>query len=177
MTAYAAPPQKSGMPGWLIAIIVVVVLLVAMIAVFVVLAMVGVRRYVKVAKTAEALNSVSSIARTAASEYDANEKLCRSASHPVPTSMSLVSGKKYQSQPSDWNSDPPDTGFKCLNFEIGTPQYYQYDYKLSSPDSFEAIAHGDLDGNGVSSEFKLGGRVASGVVVIAPNVTQTNPDE
>ena len=81
------------------------------------------------------------------------------------------------SSPSDWSNDPADTGFTCLKFDQSSPQYYQYDYKLDSPTTFTAIAHGDLNGDGVTSEFTMKGNIVGTDVIVDPNVTRIRPDE
>lgn len=173
----APPPQRSGMPGWLIGVLVAVGLLVVMVSVMAMLAWYGVRKYLAASKTAEALNGVGMIARDAESSYAANGTLCKSATSPVPASMMAVAGHKYMSNPSDWTHDPADTGFTCIGYEMSYPQYYQYDYERTASDSFVAYARGDLDGNGVTSEFSDRGDVVSGTVVVDPSVKQTNPNE
>ncbi|HEY1954307.1 MAG TPA: hypothetical protein VGH28_01815 [Polyangiaceae bacterium] len=172
----APPPQKSGMPGWLIGILVALALVVVLCGIMGILAVYGVHKYLAAAKTAEALSSVMSMANEGDSAYGRNGALCKSASSPVPASMSAVAGHKYMSNPAEWTSDPADTGFPCLGFEMMSPQYYQYDYKQTSPDSFIAVAHGDLDGDGVTSEFSITGTVVSGSVELG-TVTQKNPEE
>ena len=170
-------PRSSGIAGWLIGLLVTLFLLVFVIGVLAILAIFGVRRYIAASKTAEALNGVGSIARDAESGYATKSTLCKSASSPVPASMAAIAGRKYMSNPSEWTSDPADTGFTCLGYEMSWPQYYQYDYKQLSPDAFVALAHGDLDGDGVSSEFSENGRVLGGAVVLDTTVTQKNPEE
>ena len=171
------PPKKSGFPVWAIVLIVVALFLILVIVILGVLAMHGVRRYTMLSKTAEATATVGSIALDAERAYDADEKICDSASSPVPKSMTDVRGKKYMSTASDWSADSPkNAGFSCIKFEMSTPQYYQYDYKKTGADAFKAIAHGDLDGNGVSSEFAMTGKVSAGSVTLEPIVT-TNAEE
>ena len=173
----APPPQRSGMPGWLVGVLVAVALLVFMLGVMGILAWYGVRKYIAASKTAEALNGVGMIARDAESSYAADGVLCKSATSPVPSSIAAVAGRKYMSNPSEWTRDPADTGFTCLSYEMSYPQYYQYDYERTAPDSFVAYARGDLDGNGVTSEFSERGDVVSGTVVVDPSVKQTSPNE
>ena len=66
------------------------------------------------------------------------------------------------------------------------PQYYQYDYQETGTtgaanDKFDAIAVGDLDGNGTTSSFTLSGKLdtSNGVVGVhlAPNIAEVLPDE
>ncbi|MBX3199925.1 MAG: fimbiral protein pilA [Labilithrix sp.] len=158
---------------------VVLLVLVGIIGVLAVLGIYGTRKYIANAKTAEARNAVAMMARDAAAAYEssdepgASRELCPSARAPVPASVLDVSARKYMSSPSDWSGDP---GFSCLGFEMSTPQYYQYDYK-NAVDGFTAIARGDLDGDGVLSSFVLAGHVQGGLVVVAPTIVETNPEE
>lgn len=141
------------------------------------LATAGVRRYISAAKTAEAINEVGVLANDGATAYASHKAPCKSASHPVPAAITAIQARAYVSTAADWTADPPDTGFSCLSFELKTPQYYQYDYQLVAPDTFEAIARGDLNGDGVTSEFSLHGRVVGGVVELDPRVAKIRPEE
>ncbi len=157
-----------------------------------------VKRYMNASKAAEARNSLNEIGRDAASAYETERmpttllapgasglvenQLCASASKTVPANASDIAAKKYMSMPTEWTSDPPDTGFTCLRFIMDAPQYYMYGYSRTGKgsaegDSFTATARGDLDGDGVLSRFELTGKVQSHAVVVAPNVTETNPTE
>lgn len=168
---------KSGIPVWLIVLLVVLVMIVAIVAILGVLAVVGVRKYLSAAKTAEALNGVNQIALDADRVYAEDGKLCESASSPVPASITQVSGKKYLSAVSDWEVDKSKhAGFDCLKFTMEAPQYYQYDYK-KTPTGFVAFARGDLDGNGVASEFSKSGKLMGTSLVLDTEVTQKNPTE
>jgi hypothetical protein len=98
----------------------------------------------------------------------------------------MVQAKKYQSSPAEWQREASaNAGFACLKFEMSSPQYYQYDYRRvgsasgrAAGDSFHAIAHGDLNGDGVESTFDLEGHItAVGVVALSTTVAQTNPTE
>jgi hypothetical protein len=63
------------------------------------------------------------------------------------------------------------------------PQYFQYAYETtgdgSSPGhSFVVRAHGDLDGDGVTSLFSLRGKIAAGgSVEFDPQLTELRADE
>ncbi len=178
---------KKGMPTWLIVVLVVVAFAVVLLGTMGVLATFGVRKYLAAAKGAEALNGVRQIAMSAQSSYDPARgpaALCSSASSPVPSSIAAVTGKKYQSSPSDWQVDAPTKGgFACLGFEMTAPQYFQYDYRLVGKgtdvgDEFHAIARGDLDADGITSVYDLSGKIASpDHLVLATAPVVTNPNE
>ena len=67
---------------------------------------------------------------------------------------------------------------------MNEPQYYMYSYVSDGDETgavgqtFTATAEGDLNGDGVSSKFELPGAIqAGGVVAIAPNIAETDPEE
>ncbi len=173
--------------------LVELMIVVAIIGILAALAIYGVNRYVKNSKSAEAKEMLGRIAKDAVGAFDRenmegavlsagasasiNHRLCDSAS-PVPGSV--PAGAKYQSAVADWGGDG-STGWKCLQFSVTGPQYFQYDYQKPSDDAFSAIAHGDLDGDTVASEFRLEGVVRDEggkmVATFAPNFIETNPDE
>ncbi len=171
--------ERSGTPTWLIVLFVVVGLVLVMVGALGIIAWSGMRKFISASKQAEAVSTVGEIARDGAAAYarEAAHNLCDSASNPVPMSIAAVTGKKYMSTPAEWRADEvADKGFACLKFEMSLPQYYQYDYKLGSPSSFTAIAHGDLDADGMTSEFSQRGEVRAGDVVLDP-IVKRNPEE
>ncbi|MBK7586327.1 MAG: prepilin-type N-terminal cleavage/methylation domain-containing protein [Myxococcales bacterium] len=170
------------------------------------LAIYGVRRYLFNARTAEARAAIGRMGKDAVGAYSREimsgaqlptggtaavlNRLCVSASQPVPASAGAIKGGKYQSSPSDWNLDTATQGkgFACLRFTMTDPQFFQYDYKSSTDDwaqagadgtTFDAIARGDLNGDGVLSDFRLSGKLVkapSGSIeaLIAPNIAEIN---
>jgi len=167
-------------------------IVVAIIGVLAAMAIYGVRRYLLNAKTAEAKSAVGRIAKDAVSAYERGSTdstliaagstggssahaFCASASdNSVPAAVTTVKGKKYQSAAADWNKGP----WPCLKFSINEPQYYMYTYTSTDTSAgFTAVANGDLDGNDVTSEFKLQGAVTSGFVRVSPNIGESNPEE
>ncbi len=162
---YAPPgypaPQKGGGPWVILGVIALVSI--PILGIVATLAIYSVRRFNTAAKTAEAKNTVFAISRAAMAAYDRDGKLCDSAG-PVPATLSA---KKYHSTPTDWN------GFACLKFSMSEPQSYQYTYTRTG-DSFVVTALGDLDGDGVFSEFTQKGTVSGGRVVLEQEITVTN---
>jgi type IV pilus assembly protein PilA len=180
------PKPSGGTSGWIIGVVIALFGIVFVVGILAVLAISGTRKYIANAKQAEAKNSLGQIARDAVAAYEAEDpmgdplatnKLCKSAVHAVPRSVSDVSGKKYMSTSSEWTSDPKGAGFTCLHFEMSMPQYYSYDYKATAT-SFKGLAAGDLDGDGTASHFEIEGRVQpSGVLTIAPSIVEIDADE
>jgi type IV pilus assembly protein PilA len=174
-------------------------IVVAIIGILSVLAAYGVRKYIASAKTAEARNGLGRLASAAVIAFEhehmatpvltvgsstaLTRAMCKSASAPVPGSVGVVAGRKYQSSLADWNTDAVGgSGFACLHFTIDQPQYYMYNYVASGSsnpgDSFIVTANGDLNGDGVASTFQLSGSInASYGLNVAPNLIETNPEE
>jgi type IV pilus assembly protein PilA len=194
------PPPKKKFPVWLIVVLATAGAFCLIVPVLAVLGIYGTRKYLANAKTAEARNALGQIAKDAAMAYEAGDetlapsnpaaghgksahRLCPTASAPVPASIALVRGRKYQSSPSDWEADKAtNAGFYCLKFSMDMPQYYQYSYTsrgVASPgDGFAGTAHGDLNGDGVTSEFTIMGQIGpGGALSIAPNLLEKDPEE
>ncbi|HKQ71409.1 MAG TPA: fimbiral protein pilA [Polyangiaceae bacterium] len=171
-------------------------IVVAIVGVLAALAVYGVRRYLLNAKTTEARNAVGQMGKDAKTAYERESmqstvlgigissrvvnNLCLDAARPVPATIDLVTGRKYQSAPSDWLvGNSATVGFTCLHFAVSDPQYYMYDYKGTPGESgtFAATATGDLDGNGVTSSFAIRGQVSSGTVFVSPMIEEQSPEE
>jgi type IV pilus assembly protein PilA len=177
-------------------------IVVAIIGVLAVLAIYGVRKYIANAKTAEARNSLGQIAKDAAAAVEREKgtqailgagntsALMRSfcsgsgATTGVPTGgVTNVKGQKYQSKASEWAQGSATSEWQCLKFQLEEPQYYEYEYSCAgastdaSQGGFTATAHGDLNGDGNSSQFLIQGSAYSGAVAISPNIQETSPEE
>jgi hypothetical protein len=162
------------------------------------LAFYGVRRYLHSAKTAEAKNTIGAITRAAVAAYERESfagalgspvlhKLCKSAPS-VPSAVPR--GVKYASQSSDWQTGDDLTGWRCLKFEMSSPQYFRYTYTQGGPylgparggpdpgpDGFEVAAEGDLDGNGKTSLFTRIGKIDSGVIRLSTAIFIDHEEE
>ena len=170
--------------------LVELMIVVAIVGVLAALAIYGVRKYIANAKTAEARNSLGQMSKDASAAFSreqmagavlapgstaaSSNALCTSAT-AVPTAIANVAGRKYQSQPTDWGGTQL-AGWTCLKFSMQDPQYYQYNYTATAT-TFSASAAGDLDGDTTASSFTLAGAVQQGVVNVAPNITESNPEE
>lgn len=168
----------------------------------------GVRKYVMASRAAEARNIVGQMAKDAATAYardsmagtvlktkagaTSQNRLCVSATRTVPQNAKSIKGKKYQSSPAEWAYDQKTSGkgFACLKFSVSGPQHFLYRYKTSTTNvanagavnaTFDAIAQGDLDGDGVLSEIKLSGKIVKDgkarELFVAPAFKETNPEE
>lgn len=102
----------------------------------------------------------------------ANHALCDTAT-AVPATP--PAGVKYQPGTGGVDFDTGDavTGWKCLRFSMTQAVYYKYSYTkgnsplssargstatVSAPESFEAAAEGDLDGDTATSVFAIVGQ-------------------
>ncbi|MGC4070088.1 MAG: type II secretion system protein [Polyangiaceae bacterium] len=175
--------------------LVELMIVVAIIGVLAALAIYGVRKYIANAKSAEARMTLGRIAKDASAAYNREQTsgsvltaggtanianiLCASATAPVPAT--IPAAQKVQSSPADWRAGSQTVGWFCLRFSMQDPQYYRYNYTAANPTAnngtFEAIAEGDLNGDGTTSRFGLAGAVQGGVVNIAPNISEQNPEE
>ena len=112
------------------------------------------------------------VAAAGGNSTGANHALCASAT-PVPATP--PAGVKYQPGTGGVDFDTGDsvTGWKCLRFSMTQAVYYKYTYTkgssplssakgstatVSAPESFEAGAEGDLDGDAVTSVFAIVGQ-------------------
>jgi type IV pilus assembly protein PilA len=159
---------------------------IAVVAVLASLAIYGVRRYLSTAKAAEAKQIVGKIARSAQASFErelapsedtAEGSMSTSVSHALcgtaqPVPAFVPQGKKYQpitSAPLDFQTGDDRNGWRCLQFNVTQPIYFQYQYtkdqSLVAPsnpaacnaDCYEAGAMGDTNANGVFSRFALTG--------------------
>jgi type IV pilus assembly protein PilA len=190
---------RKGQKGFTLIELMIVV---AIIGILAVLAIVGVSRYLRSAKEAEARNSIGTLQKNAAEALERDKMagtwvapgtvtasargFCLSATNSGPVPAVAPPASKYTSAPTDWSPAVPDpaSGFYCLKFEMGEPQYYSYTYKAVGPgtatgNTVDLIANGDLDGNGTTSKFDMQGQIvaAGGALVYAPAINEIAPDE
>jgi type IV pilus assembly protein PilA len=136
------------------------------------LAIYGVRRYVVTAKTAEAKAGLGQLVRGVSRCYAETGRL-PPTTEPVPSALDLVEGKKYLSAPEEWRQE----AFICAEFQMTMGQYYQYQW-VQNPDgaSGYAVARGDLDGDGQTSQFELHVECHDSCLV-APSLVEVDPLE
>ncbi len=157
------------------------------------LAMYGVARYLRHSKTAEAVGSTTAIAQAACVYYNQSDGLQPAGTRPdaakamrhfpppsrasVPANPEDVRGKRYQSAIGDWSTSP----WLEMSFKISTPQFYTYSFEsqgsgLAAQATVEA--HGDLDGNGVTSTFRATASPdATFTAKMDPALQQIDPEE
>lgn len=157
------------------------------------LAMYGVARYLRHSKTTEAIAQTTAIAEAACAYYDQSDANQPAGTKPdaakamrhfppssrasVPADPQKVRGRRFQSGLGDWSTSPwLDMGFKIM-----TPQYYAYSFESvgSGPSAqATATAHGNLDGNGVQSTFRVTAAPDETLTCkVSKTVQQTDPDE
>jgi len=157
------------------------------------LAMYGVARYLRHSKTAEAVGSTAAIAQAACVFYndsDGNQPAgtrpdaAKAMRHFPPTSRASVPadpndvrGKRFQSGIGDWSTSP----WLDMGFKLAVPQYYAYSFESAgSGVSAQATvtAHGDLDGNGVQSTFRMTAAADDSLTAkVGKKVEEIDPDE
>jgi type IV pilus assembly protein PilA len=164
--------------------LVELMIVVAIIGVLAALAIYGVSRYLKHSKTAEATRILGRLegAEDAHFQLETNEAdpaiyvhtFCPDAG-PLP----LAFPKAQKVTPAAAEYQTP--GWICLKFSATGAFFYQYTVKSNGLTAVDAIytatAEGDLDGNGVSSKFKLVGKGGPYGDTMRLEFTITNEDE
>jgi hypothetical protein len=154
--APAGPPKKSNATTIIIIVVAVVFGGLFVLGVLGAVAYSGMRSYLSASKTVEARSNVGALARgiaacaekpSAGAAGGSGQRGLPPSTPKVPASLAQVKGTKYASSPSDWSSE----AFTCALFSVQTPQYFQYQWLLTSPGSQGIVrAEGDLDGDGTA---------------------------
>lgn len=120
----------------------------------------------------EARQNVGAIAKML-SDYMQTRKLDRFPPSARPVPQEVPRGTTYQSTSSDWIGT-----WLTIGFRLSEPQRYSYEV-VTAPTGASATvrARGDLDGDGINSEFDCSMAVANGVVTVAPRFEERNPEE
>jgi type IV pilus assembly protein PilA len=142
------------------------------------LAIAGVRKYIANAKQAEAKNTIGHLAKDVAAWWETEDPkvpLAKKKLVSFPAVPKTVpKATKVLTTEADWKAWAP------LRFSMGPPQYYQYEIKAAKDgESAEIIAHGDLNGDGKVSTFKLALKVRrpDNHLIIAPTIEESDPSE
>jgi len=182
--------------------LVELMIVVAIIGVLAALAIYGVKKYLTSAKSAEARAAVGRMAKDGANHFNGetmsgavlalngtaapSSSLCAGGAtdgDPVPKDPLKIKGQKYQSSPGEWDDKKK---WSCLKFSMDAPQYFQYNYTQAtsltdSGGTFQALARGDLDGDGALSTFSMDGAIdgsAGGLIVkLSPGIAEVDPGE
>ena len=122
-------------------------------------------------------------------------QLCLTAPATVPGAIAGVSNRKYVADTAiakDYHAGSRTTGWVCLKYEMSQPQYYLYGYSatgVAAPCTMPAgapvvpatgwasCANGDLNGDGIISQFGTGGNVVNGAPFSFTQISTQNPEE
>lgn len=156
---------KKGTPVWvwILALIPVAVMFLGVVSA---LAIYGVRKYMTSAKQAEARAALVTWGDGLAKCGQRAGRLPPSTL-PVPSDISAVAGKKYQSAAGEW----AEQAHTCAGFTMTTPQYFQYRWELRAENAGVLHAVADLDGDALpDSQLDLdvtcgGGKCERGVPI------------
>lgn len=184
-------------------------IVVVIIGVLAALAIYGVQKYVANSKSAEARMMLGRMSKDHLAVFEGENQaysilsfgqaaavsrsLCPTAAGMLGAMGigTIPGGEKVQPTPSAFRDN---AGWQCMGFTITTPVYYNYSMTsaggsdldnmigASSGDAFTAFAYGNLDNDGNTSRFELGGIVRDGssgdlVLVLATSVNEDNPEE
>ena len=151
-------------------------------------------KYQAQTKTVEAGLNLKTLAEGAAVYYDSDHYGADGLPIPerqFPTVDSSFGSRKASAVPSkvprgtlhhpdlgDWDKEP----WKSMHFAVGEPHRYRYRYapknKKKGADGFKSNAQGDLDGDGVQSEFNVNATTnQAGEVNITPVFLTDNANE
>lgn len=170
--------------------LVELMIVVVIIGILAALAIMGIAKYTRAAKTTEAKRQIDIITKLADIAYfndrvdlpgalgagvstNISNQLCPSA---ALTPGTPPPGQKYQSAPIDWEDG---AGWECLGFDVNGPQYYSFQYNATGNTAFEAIAQGDLDGDGDASTFTRSATVdeVNGRILKSAKIDEVDPEE
>ena len=138
------------------------------------LAMYSVKTYLAHAKTTEARKMVSRIAQGLATHAETKDSPRFPGSAPR-TPKDVPAGTKFVSDAKTWNH----ASWRAIGFQLEEPQFYSYEYETATNGKRATVrAHGDLDGDGVTSRFELTVEItAAGAITIAPEMVEVDPLE
>jgi hypothetical protein len=138
------------------------------------IAIYGVQRYIANAKVAEARGNVATIAARL-SKYVADQRVKRFPKSAPRTPKDVPAGTKFKPDAQTWSH----ASWKAIDFRLEAPHYYAYELESARDGKRATVrAHGDLDGDGVTSRFELSLEItAAGEVVLGPEMTEVEPME
>ncbi len=121
-------------------------------------------------RVTEAVEGISTIAANAVA-YASDKDLPASFPSPAPlTPADVPRGVRIVDPPGTWEHPT----WKTLHFEMTLPHRFSYAFDVSSDPAriwFQARAHGDLNGDGVTSTFEVSGERRPGAsAVLVPGM-------
>ena len=138
----SVPKKGGGIPG----IVIVIIILVCAVPCLGILAAIAIPNFVKYqqrAKASEVKMNMRAIATAEKAYFGEHDKFV--AAGPVPASVPRAQATTFT----------PDQGFSALGWRPESPVRYQYEVQLLGPKTAVVVGHGDLNGDGVASEYKL----------------------
>ena len=118
-------------------------------------------RYVKRSKTSEATGNISKIYQGEVSYFNqSSEQSVASFASAVATPSDTPSASKFPAQPTAFTGD---SGWSAIGFSVDSPLYYAYS-ATASASSFNAVATGNIDGDGVNSTFSRSAALNAGEI-------------
>lgn len=118
-------------------------------------------RNLNASRMTEALDGLERISARASALADAAPQLSAYPASCPLTPASVPRATLVTDPPSTWNQPT----WRLLGFSIETPHAYSFQFDSQNGTAisrFTAQAHGDLDGDGVVSTFRIGGSVEPG---------------
>ena len=134
-------------------------------------------RYVRRSKTAEATGNLSKIYMgevayfVRAAEESSASFVTAPSTFPTLTPATPPTGSKFPAQPTSFTMD---TAWSAIGFAIDLPCYYTYGASGSAT-AYTVISVGDLDGDGVTSQFQRraelnGGEIQGSQLIITNEI-------
>jgi hypothetical protein len=110
-------------------------------------------------------------------QLGAAQSLPESVGPSPPLGTCCADGGQCKANPANWNAPT----WQALDFAVQAPHYYSYEFTAELTEegklSYSAIAHGDLDCDGVYSHFTIRGELDSNGEMRASEVLEDNPLE
>lgn len=149
-------------------------LLISVLAILVGALVPGVRARARLSRTTEAVDRLAELYRRTQTYWSGQQvgpvAPARSTLHTLPppaplTPSAVPAGHAQLDPPNLWSSSPT---WNALEFRFDQPHYFAYQFDSTGEGagaSFTARAHGDLDGNGLTSTFERAARADSALVL------------